>query len=217
MRLLLIISAFFFFLPSYALESHSTMDSESPKPVTDSVISNMTILSGEKKTVDARNNLIISGEDQPVTIKEGGSITITAGEKIILLPGTKVSAGGTLHASISAAEVAELQKKEKERPLEVTREEQAKVEEHNRLEEAYNLFRPFATPVFASYHNEKKERESITLASTYLTGITCESQQRVVVPLKENISYYSDYLTSKSSVCQIASVFRPVAIMALRL
>jgi len=152
-----------------------------------------------------------------VTVKEGGSFRIIAGEKIILRPGTQIVAGGSFHASISGSDIESIKKKEKERPLEVTRDEKEKVEEHSRLEEAYEMFRPFTRQVSENFREEKQERESINLSSPGSYGIASDQQRRIDADLLKPIVISTIHITSNISSCQIMSGFKPVSFMALRL
>jgi hypothetical protein len=149
-------------------------------------------------------------------VSNGGSVTITADDKIILKPGTKVTAGGTLRVTITSKDIKSIKKKSKERPLEVTKEEQEAVNEHTRLETAFYLFKPFPGSLQGIYSGEK-ERESFTLQDSNKYGIFPEQQRRIAD--SHGIIYQGtiNHFTSNIPICQLATAFHPVAVMALRL
>lgn len=50
---------------------------------------------------DALNTITVAGNDEVFEVTNGGNVTFIAGEKILFLPGTKVTASGYLHGYIS--------------------------------------------------------------------------------------------------------------------
>jgi len=61
----------------------------------------MTIGSGVTTCFDARQTITVAGDDRQFVIQEGGSVTMIAGQNILLLPGTRVEEGGYLLAYIT--------------------------------------------------------------------------------------------------------------------
>jgi len=123
--------------------------------------------------------VLVTGTDEPVVVEKGEALILLAGEKIVMKPGTKVVAGGSLQAMIVNTDIKALKKKEKEQPLEMTRTEQQKVEEHNCLETAATLISPFVTKETDLFSKGADETESFKLQSTGSSGIPAESQRRV--------------------------------------
>jgi len=149
-------------------------------------------------------------------VGEGGAVSITASDRILLKPGTKVSAGGTLKATIVKSDIKSIKKKKRERPLEVSAREEAKIVEHARMEMAFNLFRTFATPVRSVYRAEK-EREAFTLQDSHVYGLTSQQQQRLGISINTILPFYHFHFNPEVFISQTLSGHRPIAVLALRL
>ena len=73
--------------------------SAGPGEQPDRTINGVTLSESDTRTITSTASIILS-EQVPVNVEQNGSITLVAGKNIVLLPGTKISAGGFLYASI---------------------------------------------------------------------------------------------------------------------
>ncbi len=64
-------------------------------------ISGINIQNGQSQCFDATSTIVVAGSDNPFVVESGGSVTLVAGQKIVMLPGTTVLSGGYLHAFIT--------------------------------------------------------------------------------------------------------------------
>lgn len=103
-------------------------------------INDLSLKSDESVTIQTASTLVLSGE-KPVNVDQNGSITLVSGKAIVLLPGTKISSGGFMYASITPA--GKKGKHVKRVTKLVTVEENARLEEQATLAEAVSLFSPF--------------------------------------------------------------------------
>ncbi len=78
------------------------IDDETPPEIL--VLDEHTIEDGEEICYDASETIILSGVDGWFWVQEGGSVSLIAGQNIIMKPGTKVDSGGYLHARIAIDE-----------------------------------------------------------------------------------------------------------------
>lgn len=138
-RLYTILISLFWLTVNVAVNGGNTNSVSDPQ---NQSINNMTLQGSGNFTIRSSSSLVVSGE-KPVNVGDKGSITLVAGKAIHLLPGTKISAGGFMYASINGAakkgkaihKVAKL----------VTVEENARIEEQSTLAEAVKIFGPFVT------------------------------------------------------------------------
>lgn len=70
-------------------------------PVPVLIIQNHNVASGITECFDALQTIYVAGSGTYFTVQNNGSVTLIAGQKIFLQPGTKVFAGGYLHAYIT--------------------------------------------------------------------------------------------------------------------
>ncbi|MCX6277622.1 MAG: SUMF1/EgtB/PvdO family nonheme iron enzyme [Bacteroidetes bacterium] len=73
-----------------------------PAPDKQSLI-NMNIINGEDTCFDATQTITVAGNGKTFTVHSGGSVTLIAGEKIVILPSAVVVSGGYLQASITSS------------------------------------------------------------------------------------------------------------------
>jgi hypothetical protein len=129
------------------------------------------------------SNLVVSGENNLIVVAKEGTVTLSAGKSISLLPGTKISAGGFLYASID--QISKNGKHRKKVVRLVTVEEKQKIEEQASLSVAYTLFSPFLSGNKGSLHAGDTENGSFKSLSGYLTGLSPEQQRKVAVDSRE--------------------------------
>ncbi len=78
------------------------IDDETPPEIL--VLDEHTIEDGEDICFDSSETIILSGNDGWFWVQQGGSVNLIAGQNIIMQPGTRVDAGGYLHARIAVDE-----------------------------------------------------------------------------------------------------------------
>ena len=65
------------------------------------VLTNIDIGTGITNCYDALQVLTVAGGGNTFTVEDGGSVTLVAGERILILPGARVISGGYLHGYIA--------------------------------------------------------------------------------------------------------------------
>ncbi len=78
------------------------LDDETPPEIL--ILDDHIIEDGEEACYDSNETIILSGNDGWFWVQQGGSVTLIAGNNIIMKPGTQVDAGGYLHARIAIDE-----------------------------------------------------------------------------------------------------------------
>ncbi|MEI7982874.1 MAG: SUMF1/EgtB/PvdO family nonheme iron enzyme, partial [Bacteroidota bacterium] len=71
--------------------------------IDDRTFMNINIINGEDTCFDATRNITLAGSGRNFSVGNGGSVSLIAGEKILMLPGLVVASGGYLHASITTS------------------------------------------------------------------------------------------------------------------
>jgi hypothetical protein len=74
---------------------------KSTTPPANQQLENITLANGVSTCYDATQELTLAGNGTTFLVENGGDVTLVAGYKIHLLPGTKVISGGTLHGYIT--------------------------------------------------------------------------------------------------------------------
>lgn len=151
----------------------------SPSDNSGNTSGSITVTAGQIQNIKAADNLTISGKTIPLTVESEGRVTLTAGKTILLLPGTKVSPGGFLYASIEPA-VKSGKHQKKEIRL-VTVEEKIKIEEQASLSQAYTLFSPFPSRNRGHLHAGDTEQGSFSASNSKLFAVSPEQQRKVAV------------------------------------
>ena len=142
----------------------------------------ISISASENKNSQASANLTISGESSKVTIEKEGTVTLVAGKSIILHPGTKISNGSFLYASIEPlVKSGKYQKKEIRL---VTIDEKNKIDEQIDLSVAYYFFSPFPIRNRSHIHTGDSENESFTSSGSELSGLTTEQQRKMAFEIR---------------------------------
>ena len=71
--------------------------------VDDRTLMNLNIIDGEDTCFDATRYITLAGSGRSFSVQDGGSVSLIAGQKILMLPTVNVTAGGYLHASITGS------------------------------------------------------------------------------------------------------------------
>ena len=124
-------------------------------------------------------NLTISGDNSKVSVEKEGTVTLVAGKSIILRPGTKISNGSFLYASIEP--IVKNEKHQKKEIRIVTVEEKNKIEEQVSLAKAFELFEPYPARNRSHLHTNDSENGCFASPVYELSGVTPEQQRKVAV------------------------------------
>jgi hypothetical protein len=139
----------------------------------------VTVSAGQVQNSVASANLTISGENSKVSVEKKGTVTLVAGKSIVFHPGTIISNGGFLYASIEpVSKNGKLQKKQVKL---VTVEEKKKIEEQTCLSAAAAMFSPFPTCTRGTLHAGDADNGSFTSSNNVLTAVSPEQQRKVAV------------------------------------
>ncbi len=134
----------------------------------------VSVSAGQEQS-GASANLTLSGSNSRVSVDKPGTVTLVAGKSIILRPGTHISEGGFLYASIEPA--TKPGKMHKKLVKVVTIEEKKRIDEQVTLSVAYTLFSPFHTRTRGWLHAGSQEQGDFT-ASSFSSYAVPPDQQR---------------------------------------
>jgi hypothetical protein len=137
-------------------------------------------VSASQSNSQASAKLKMSGENSKVSVEKEGTVTLVASKSILLLPGTKITAGGFLYASIEQSPAKGGKHRKKAVKL-VTIEENKKIEEQATLSFAYTLFNPFPAPGRRQLHAGAAENGSFISSGNELVGVSTDQQRKVAV------------------------------------
>ena len=183
--------------------------------IKNSTVYNISVSAGQARNSQASANLTMSGENSKVSVEKEGTVTLVAGKSILLHPGTKISSGGFLYASIEP--MPKSGKHQKKEVRIVTVEEKNKIEEQASLSTAYSLFSPFPTRNKGHLHTGDAENGSFTSSINDLSGVAPEQHRKVAVN-----SFNLTEITREQMVINYKPVpetytFRAETMMVLRL
>ena len=173
-------AVFIVFACSFAAFGSTADTSSTGKSLSDirnAAIGNITVAAGQTHNYQSSANLTISGTNSPVTVEKKGVITLSAGKSIVFLPGTKISAGSFLYASIKP--VAKNRKHQKKESRLVTIEENEKIEEQASLSIAATLLSPFPTRSRGHLHAGNAYQSRFTASGNELSGVSPEQQRKM--------------------------------------
>lgn len=195
---------------SYAYGMYDFMQSGDP-----SMGYQIAVSAGKAQDTPADANLTISGENSKVSIEEKGTVTLVAGKSIVLHPGTKISKGSFLYASIgSKSKTGKLHKKEVKL---VTVEENQKLLEQASLATAFELFCAVPVRKAARLHAGAAEQGSYQSSNYKLSGV-CPEQQRKVAVESQIVAATGRLQTALMfNTVAVSSGHRPEATRVLRL
>jgi hypothetical protein len=78
-----------------------TITATTPVPTMSKTLRNITVASEQTVCYDATQNITLAGNDSSFLVQEGGTVHLIAGQRIVMLPGTKAVSGSNLHGFIS--------------------------------------------------------------------------------------------------------------------
>jgi hypothetical protein len=154
-------------------------------------------LTNRTETFVSQGSLVVSSEE-PVSVGHNGAIKLVAGQSIILLPGTRISCGGFLYATIQSKKSKSSGKLTKL----VTIEEKERIEEQKALEHAATLLSPFPSESVKGVSPCGDESNSISAASVHQSGITTGNNNKisaitetraVIIQIFSNINYSAGF------------------------
>ena len=177
-------------------------------------VNNLSVVTGQVKVYRTEENLTI-GEANPVTIENEGKMTLVAGKTILLLPGTKISSGGFLYASIEPG-VKDGHHSKKVTKL-VTIEEKEIIEEQASLAKAVNLFKPFPNRKKGLLHAGDPANGNIIATTTQMFGVTAEQQWKFAVDNRDKLQIIHKHIITDYNPASVVSPDRAEFRMVLRL
>jgi hypothetical protein len=175
----------------------------------------VAVSTGQDQSAQASANLSISGENSKVSVTKEGTVSIVAGKSIILRPGTKVTYGGFLYASIEP--VIKEGKHIKKQVKLVTVEENKQIESQKSLSFAYTLFSPFPNPRKGHLHAGDAEQGSFTSSVNDLSAVSPEQQRKVAIESRLLSGVARTQLLFSNTPAPVAIGYRPEAMRVLRL
>ncbi len=198
----------------------STVDSSTSKsdPQTTEVSSvfSVSVTAGQVQNDQSTANLTISGENSRVCADKAGTVKLVASESIVLRPGTRVTAGGFLYASIEPV-TKNGKHHDKKVVVVVTVEEKMKIEAQASLAMAYTIFSPFPSPAKRHLHGGEAENGSFTSSPNELSAVSPEQQRKVAVESRILAGVSRNQISSNSNPVPVAYSYRPEVLRVLRL
>ena len=147
-------------------------------PDNNGAIGNIKVVAGQSQNISGSANLSLPDENKAVTVEKNGTVTLSAGKSISLLPGTRISAGGFLYASIETT--SKPGKKHRKQVCVVTVEEKIRIEEQASLSDACKLFSPFSSRK-GHLHAGDAEQGSFYASSNEFSAVTPEQQRTMAI------------------------------------
>ena len=176
---------------------------------------NLAVSAGRTGDQQASANLTISGENSKVSVEKKGIVTLVAGRSIILHPGTKISCGSFLYASIESG--AKIGKHSKSEVTLVTLEEMKKIEEQASLCTAFLLFSPFPTHTKGYLRPGDAEQGSFTSSNNQLSAVSPEQQRKVAIESRQLPEVTRRQITVNYTFAPVAFAYRAETMRVLRL
>jgi hypothetical protein len=150
-------------------------------------LNNILVSSGQIQEYTSSSHLTLSGSD-PVKVDANGSITLIAGKSIQLLPGTKVTVGGFMYASVLPHGKEAQRAKQKTRL--VTIEENEKIEEEISLAGAAALISPFTTANKGELYSGSSSNGCIRPSVIVEACLGSEQSRNVVFSITDNYQIF---------------------------
>ncbi len=175
----------------------------------------ISVSAGQEAGTPAAATLTIAGENSKVSVEKQGSVTLTAGKSIILRPGTRVSAGGFLYASIESGSKTGKGKHRTARV--VTVEEHRNIQEQVALAFAHTLFSPFPSATRSHVAGEAGEQGSFTVTGPGTSALSPEPQRKIMTESRPVLSAFTSSLTTYRLPCRPDQGIRPETRRVLRL
>jgi hypothetical protein len=200
----------FLFTATFAVKQDDSM------PGTVSSPNNITIndlsLTGKSEAFTSQGSLVLSDES-PVSVGANGSMKLVSGKSIILLPGTKISGGGFLYATIHRSKGSQSGKT----TTLVTVEQKEMIDEQKALEHAATLLSPFASKSDNGFSARKDDDSSISATSVKQYGVTSGNNNKINA-ITETKSVVNLIFTSNNYLQELnITDFVPETIFVLRL
>jgi hypothetical protein len=193
----------------------SSSDQQGPQHDGSSATYSVSVSAGHSQASEASANLTMAGMNSQVSVEKEGSVTLVAGESIVLRPGTKVSGGGFLYASIRPA--SHTGKPHKKGVKVVTVEEKKKIEEQESLETACEMFKPFPSKSRGFLHAGDADNGSYFASCHELFGVSPEQQRKVAGDSHFTVLVASRTNQTIVNTAPVPHGYRPETIRVLRL
>lgn len=182
----------------------------------DAIKGTITVTAGQTSDNQASANVTISGDNSRISVEKSGVVSLSAGKSIILHPGTRVTQGCFLYASIEEP-VVKTGKHGKKAVKLVTIEEQKKIDEQINLAVAVALFSPFPVCGKGSLHAGDAENGSYYAGSNEFSGMISGEQRAPVINSQASPPVTPSQLLWNCPPAPVPLVFRPETTRVLRL
>ena len=158
----------------------------------------------------------MQGESSKVSVDKEGTVTVTSSKSILFRPGTRITAGGFLYASIEQP-ATKSGKHPKKVVILVTVEEKIKLEEQASLSTASALFSPFPSHSHGHLHAGDTEEGRFTSSNNTISAVSPEQQRKVAVNSFKQPGVTRIQLTTNYTSTAVAIPCRPEMMRVLRL
>jgi len=195
---------------------YSSTSKSDPQTTEVSSAYSVSVTAGKVQNDQATANLTISGENSKVSADQAGTVKLVASESIVLRPGTRVTAGGFLYASIEPV-TKNGKQHDKKMVVVVTVEEKMKIEAQASLAVAYAIFSPFPAPAKRHLHSGKAENGCFNSSSNELSAVSPEQPRKVAVDCHNLAGVSRKQISTEFNPAPVAYSYRPEAMRVLRL
>jgi hypothetical protein len=178
-----------------------------------SAVYTVSVIAGQTQNGESKANLTLAGENSKVSVEQTGTV-IVAGNSILLRPGTRVTAGCFLFASI---ETPSKTKKHLKKVKLVTIEEKIRIDEQLNLSIAYTLFSPFPTSKKGFLHAGDAEQGSFNSSNNELSAVSPDQQRKVAVDSRMLRETDRNQIPLNFHIAKVVGITRAESVMVLRL
>ncbi|MDP1622358.1 MAG: hypothetical protein Q8M08_08455 [Bacteroidales bacterium] len=175
----------------------------------------MMVTAGQSGNYQATANLSITGEKSSVKAQKEGAVILSASGSILLLPGTRISSGAFLYASIKP--VIKNGKHCKKEVRVVTVEEKKKIDEQTSMSTAAALFSPFLNHNKGTFIPNDTENGCFNAANNDLCAVAPEQQRKVAADSRILHEFTRKQNSLSYNLVPEVKAFRAEIVMVLRL
>jgi len=192
-----------------------SQNQEEPTGIQKSDAFSLSVSTGQSVDEQSRANVTLSGVNGKVKVESSNKVTIVAGKSITLKPGTRVSSGGFLYASIESP--LKSRKHAKREMRIVTVEEKIKLDEQADLAKSCTRISPFLPGNKRTLFNGGSDRGTISSPTGDFMAISPEQQRKVAHTDYATLSLINPVQKSELAQVKIFETCKPAAYKVLRL
>jgi hypothetical protein len=189
---------------------------EFPDLPVDTALKNLKVFQGQDYFYLANRILTVSGPDKPVIVRKGATLNLVSGQTIVFLPGTKVSSGGYLHATIiTDAGERNMASRKMTRPSDLAK--MANPDETISISEAQASCSPFARSSKGDFREKGNNDQSINALIPDVSGVVTEHNRKVALAGQSRNQFAPQHLFNFSNKFFLTFSGKPEATRVLRL